>query len=156
MPSFDTVCEADVVEVKNGVENTAKEITTRFDFKGTSAAIEFKDKEITLFGDSDPAGRLTQTWYRSDAGLPGIPCPCGGYADKAELTREEVESVFGRAEPGSGTDSHPKSKTDAKANALQQAAAAHASAKVQQRLITFASTDPEFDEDSDPDGDLDL
>jgi hypothetical protein len=69
---------------------------------------------------------------------------------------EEVESVFGRAEPGSGTDSHPKSKTDAKASALQQAAAAHASAKVQQRLITFASTDPEFDEDSDPDGDLDL
>ena len=53
MPSFDTVCEADVVEVKNGVENTAKEITTRFDFKGTSAAIEFKDKEITLIGDSD-------------------------------------------------------------------------------------------------------
>jgi len=53
MPSFDTVCEADVVEVKNGVENTAKEITTRFDFKGTSATIEFKDKEITLIGDSD-------------------------------------------------------------------------------------------------------
>ena len=53
MPSFDTVCEADVVEVKNGVENTTKEITTRFDFKGTSAAIEFKDKEITLIGDSD-------------------------------------------------------------------------------------------------------
>jgi hypothetical protein len=53
MPSFDTVCEADVVEVKNGVENTAKEIATRFDFKGTSAAIEFKNKEITLIGDSD-------------------------------------------------------------------------------------------------------
>jgi uncharacterized protein YajQ (UPF0234 family) len=53
MPSFDTVCEADVVEVKNAVENTAKEIGTRFDFKGTSAAIELKDKDITLIGDSD-------------------------------------------------------------------------------------------------------
>ena len=53
MPSFDTVCEANMVEVKNGVENTAKEIATRFDFKGTSAAIEQKDKEITLIGDSD-------------------------------------------------------------------------------------------------------
>jgi uncharacterized protein YajQ (UPF0234 family) len=52
MPSFDTVCEADVVEVKNGVENTVKEITTRFDFKGTSAAIDIKDKEITLLGDA--------------------------------------------------------------------------------------------------------
>jgi len=53
MPSFDTVCEADLVEVKNAVENTAKEIGTRFDFKGTSAAIELKEKDITLIGDSD-------------------------------------------------------------------------------------------------------
>ncbi len=53
MPSFDTVCEADLVKVKNGVDNTAKEIGTRFDFKGTSASIEIKDKEITLIGDAD-------------------------------------------------------------------------------------------------------
>ena len=53
MPSFDTVCEADLVEVKNAVDNTAKEIGTRFDFKGTSASIELKDKEITLIGDAD-------------------------------------------------------------------------------------------------------
>ena len=53
MPSFDTVCEANLVEVKNAVENTAKEIGTRFDFKGTAAAIEFKDKVITLIGDAD-------------------------------------------------------------------------------------------------------
>ena len=53
MPSFDTVCEPDLVEVKNAVENSAKEIGTRFDFKGTSAAIELKDKEITLIGDAD-------------------------------------------------------------------------------------------------------
>ena len=52
MPSFDTVCEPNMVEVKNAVENTAKEIGTRFDFKGTSAAVELKDKEITLFGDA--------------------------------------------------------------------------------------------------------
>ncbi|MBX9818318.1 YajQ family cyclic di-GMP-binding protein [Rhodoferax sp.] len=53
MPSFDTVCEANLVKVKNGVENTAKEIATRFDFKGTSAKIEIKDKEITLIGDAE-------------------------------------------------------------------------------------------------------
>lgn len=53
MPSFDTVCEADLTEVKNAVDNTTKEISTRFDFKGTSAAISLKDKEITLVGDSD-------------------------------------------------------------------------------------------------------
>jgi len=53
MPSFDTVCEPNLVEVRNAVDNTAKEIGTRFDFKGTSAAIELKEKEITLFGDAD-------------------------------------------------------------------------------------------------------
>jgi hypothetical protein len=53
MPSFDTVCEPNMVEVRNAVDNAAKEIGTRFDFKGTSAAIELKDKEITLFGDAD-------------------------------------------------------------------------------------------------------
>ncbi|HYF18602.1 MAG TPA: YajQ family cyclic di-GMP-binding protein [Ramlibacter sp.] len=53
MPSFDTVCEPNLVEVKNAVDNSAKEIGTRFDFKGTSAAIEIKDKEITLYGDAE-------------------------------------------------------------------------------------------------------
>ena len=53
MPSFDTVLEADLVKVKNAVENTAKEIGTRFDFKGTPASIELKDKDIILIGNSD-------------------------------------------------------------------------------------------------------
>ena len=53
MPSFDTVCEADLVKVKNAVENASKEVGTRFDFKGTSASIELKDKDITLIGDAE-------------------------------------------------------------------------------------------------------
>ena len=55
MPSFDTVCEPNMVKVRNAVDNCAKEIATRFDFKGTAAAIELKDKdkEIILTGDAD-------------------------------------------------------------------------------------------------------
>ena len=53
MPSFDTVLDADLVEVKNAVDQVAREVGTRFDFKGTSAGIELKDKDITLFGDAD-------------------------------------------------------------------------------------------------------
>ncbi|MEO6625578.1 MAG: YajQ family cyclic di-GMP-binding protein [Burkholderiaceae bacterium] len=53
MPSFDTVCEANLVEVRNAVDNTIKEIGTRFDFKATAASIELKDKEITLLGDAE-------------------------------------------------------------------------------------------------------
>lgn len=53
MPSFDTVVEPNLVEVKNAIEQAQREIGTRFDFKGSSAAVELKDKDITLFGDSD-------------------------------------------------------------------------------------------------------
>jgi uncharacterized protein YajQ (UPF0234 family) len=53
MPSFDTVCDANMVDVKHAVENTTKEIITRFDFKGTPASIELKDKEMTLIGDAE-------------------------------------------------------------------------------------------------------
>jgi len=53
MPSFDTVLDPNLVEVKNAVDQTAKEIGTRFDFKGSSAKVELKDKELTLWADSD-------------------------------------------------------------------------------------------------------
>ena len=53
MPSFDVVSEADMNEVKNAVDQSNKEITTRFDFKGSSAKVEQKENELTAFADSD-------------------------------------------------------------------------------------------------------
>ena len=53
MPSFDVVLEADMIEVKNAVEQSQKEIATRFDFKGTGAAVEQKERELTITADSD-------------------------------------------------------------------------------------------------------
>ena len=53
MPSFDTVLEPNLVEVRNAVDQTAKEIGTRFDFKGSSARVELKEKELTIWADSD-------------------------------------------------------------------------------------------------------
>ena len=57
MPSFDTVLEPDLVELRNAVEQSNKEIGTRFDFKGSDARVELADKgkerSLTLFADSD-------------------------------------------------------------------------------------------------------
>ena len=53
MPSFDAVLEPNLVEIRNAVDQTAKEIGTRFDFKGSSTRIELKEKELTLWADSD-------------------------------------------------------------------------------------------------------
>lgn len=48
MPSFDVVSEVDLQEVRNAVDQANREATTRFDFKGTNAIIEFSEKELAL------------------------------------------------------------------------------------------------------------
>jgi uncharacterized protein YajQ (UPF0234 family) len=53
MPSFDVVSEADMNEVRNAVDQSNKEITTRFDFKGSDARVEQKENDLTAFADSD-------------------------------------------------------------------------------------------------------
>ncbi|MEY4724632.1 MAG: hypothetical protein RL043_781 [Pseudomonadota bacterium] len=53
MPSFDATLEADATELRNAVDQTSKEIGTRFDFKGTSASVEQKDRELTCIADSE-------------------------------------------------------------------------------------------------------
>jgi hypothetical protein len=53
MPSFDVVSEANIVEVKNANDQANKEISTRFDFKGSDARVEQKERELTAYADSD-------------------------------------------------------------------------------------------------------
>ncbi|HET7774457.1 MAG TPA: YajQ family cyclic di-GMP-binding protein [Burkholderiaceae bacterium] len=53
MPSFDTVCKPNLVELKNAVEQTNKEIGTRFDFKGSDSRVEQGDKALTIYADDD-------------------------------------------------------------------------------------------------------
>jgi uncharacterized protein YajQ (UPF0234 family) len=53
MPSFDVVSEANIVEVKNAVDQSNKEISTRFDFKGSDARVDQKERELTAYADSE-------------------------------------------------------------------------------------------------------
>jgi uncharacterized protein YajQ (UPF0234 family) len=53
MPSFDIVSQVDQQEVKNAVEQANKEITNRFDFKGSDARIEQKDLELAVYADDE-------------------------------------------------------------------------------------------------------
>jgi cyclic-di-GMP-binding protein len=53
MPSFDIVSEVNQVEVNNAVDQTNKEVSTRFDFKGSDARVEVKEKVLTLHADDD-------------------------------------------------------------------------------------------------------
>ncbi|MCX7212172.1 MAG: YajQ family cyclic di-GMP-binding protein [Burkholderiales bacterium] len=53
MPSFDVLCEANQVEIRNALDQANKEITNRFDFKGSDARLELADKQLTAFADDD-------------------------------------------------------------------------------------------------------
>jgi cyclic-di-GMP-binding protein len=53
MPSFDIVSQVDRQEVKNAMEQTNKEISNRFDFKGSDARVELAELILTVFADDD-------------------------------------------------------------------------------------------------------
>jgi uncharacterized protein YajQ (UPF0234 family) len=57
VPSFDVVCKPNLVEVRNAVDHANREISTRFDFKGSDARVEVREEakatELTLFADDD-------------------------------------------------------------------------------------------------------
>ncbi|SDX07862.1 YajQ family cyclic di-GMP-binding protein [Nitrosomonas oligotropha] len=53
MPSFDIVSEVDKQEVRNAVDQVNKEVTTRFDFKGSDARVEQTDYQLTVFADDE-------------------------------------------------------------------------------------------------------
>jgi cyclic-di-GMP-binding protein len=53
MPTFDVVSEMDMQEVRNAVDQTSRELATRFDFKGTDSAAELKDNAIEIESASE-------------------------------------------------------------------------------------------------------
>lgn len=53
MPTFDVVSEVDLQEVRNAVDQARREISTRFDFKGTDSSIELHDSSIELHSASE-------------------------------------------------------------------------------------------------------
>jgi len=53
MPTFDVVSQVDMQEVRNAVDQASREVSTRFDFKGTNSTVELKDSGIELHSDSD-------------------------------------------------------------------------------------------------------
>lgn len=53
MPSFDIVSKTDMAEVDNALAGIQREITQRFDFKGSKCSVERKDHDITVLADDD-------------------------------------------------------------------------------------------------------
>lgn len=53
MPSFDVVSEVDKHELTNAVDQANREVSTRFDFKGSSARVERADNQLTIIAEAE-------------------------------------------------------------------------------------------------------
>lgn len=58
MPSFDVVSEIDMQEVRNAVDQTAREVANRYDFKDTNSTIELNDKDMVIQLESASQDRM--------------------------------------------------------------------------------------------------
>ena len=84
MPSFDIVSEVEKTEVKNAVEQTNKEVGTRFDFKGSDARVEQAELVLTVFADNDFQLGQVQDILNGKLTKRGVDIKCLEISDKIE------------------------------------------------------------------------
>ena len=87
MPSFDITSEVNKVELKNAVEQSNKEITNRFDFKGSDARVEEKELVLTLYADDDFKLKQVMDVFTGKLAKRGV--------DVRALDPKDVEKVSG-------------------------------------------------------------
>jgi cyclic-di-GMP-binding protein len=84
MPSFDIVSEVDKTEVKNAVDQTNKEVSTRFDFKGSDARIEQAELVLTVFADNEFQLSQVQDILTTKLAKRGVDIRCLEISEKIE------------------------------------------------------------------------
>ncbi len=89
MPSFDVVSEVDMHEATNAVDQANREVTTRFDFKGTNARFEKSENEITMKAEAEFQLQQMLDILQSKLNKRGIDILCLEVGD-AELSGKEA------------------------------------------------------------------
>ena len=72
MPSFDVVSEVNLAEVENAVQNVTREISTRYDFKGSQSTVEVKDGALKVFADDELKLKQVQEILRGNLSKRGV------------------------------------------------------------------------------------
>jgi uncharacterized protein YajQ (UPF0234 family) len=85
MPSFDVVSEIDKPELSNAMHQANKELTTRFDFKGSDARVEQSDTRLTVFADNDFQIRQAVDILSQKLAKRGIDLACLKYQEIEEI-----------------------------------------------------------------------
>lgn len=93
MPSFDVVSEVDMQEIRNAVDQVAREISQRFDFKGTDSSIELKEKVIELHTESEPRLDALKQVLAEKMVKRGVSLKALGYGNVEEATKATVRQT---------------------------------------------------------------
>ena len=93
MPSFDIVSDVDQVEVRNAVDQVNKEVSTRFDFKGSDSRVEIGDKILTLFADDDFKLSQVTDILLAKLAKRGVDTRCLKHGDAEKISGNKVKQV---------------------------------------------------------------
>lgn len=93
MPSFDIVSEVNQVEVRNAVDQTNKEVSTRFDFKGSDARVESKESVLTLYADDEFKLKQVNDILVGKLAKRGVDTRCLEYADPEKVSGNKVKQA---------------------------------------------------------------
>ncbi len=93
MPSFDIVSEVNQVEVHNAVDQTNKEVSTRFDFKGSDARVELADKSLTVFADDEFKLDQVQQILTAKLAKRGVDIRCLDQGKIEKITGNKVKQT---------------------------------------------------------------
>ena len=105
MPSFDIISEFDSHEVKNAIDQANKEVTTRFDFKGTSSTFELTDDKLVMVSESTFQLQQMFSVVCSKLSRRGIDVGCmevGDAKGSGKMMRQEItlkqglDSIFAK------------------------------------------------------------
>ena len=93
MPSFDIVSEVNQVEVRNAVDQTNKEVSTRFDFKGSDARVELADKTLTIHADDEFKLKQVTDILTAKFAKRGVDTRCLKPADPEKVSGNKVKQA---------------------------------------------------------------
>ncbi len=91
MPSFDIVSEVDKQEIRNAIDQVNKEVSTRFDFKGSDARVEQEDYKLTIYADDEfKLGQILDI-LMSKSAKRGIDVRCMDKGETEKITGNKVK-----------------------------------------------------------------
>ncbi len=94
MPSFDVVSEIDKPELTNALHQTNKELSTRFDFKGTDARVELNNNTLTVFADNEFQVKQAVDVLCTKLAGRGIDLSCLHYHEIQEIGMEKSKQII--------------------------------------------------------------